>query len=236
MNVFKECAMIRGVPRPAATEEQRVEQRLRIRRAASELHQEGGLRALSVRAVARRAGVSTGLLYSYYANMSDLTRSLWSAPIAHLGHSLAAVEQTASADGVDPITRVERLLQTYVDFTITNDETHRGLLLFVRSPDSTTELNNDPDLLMLFASLRRAVEAGQATGVIRDGDPRRLAQLLWSGVHGALALPINIDTYDLIDGPTMATEMIAALTRSITTVTSAGNRASTGNRTSKESP
>ncbi len=85
------------------------------------------------------------------------------------------------------------------------------------APDSTTDARNDPDDLALFASIRRAVEAGQSAGLIRDGDPRLLAQLLWSGVHGALALPINIDTYDLIDGPTVATEMIATLTRSITT-------------------
>ncbi len=117
----------------------------------------------------------------------------------------------------DPIERIRRLLQTYVDFTLANDETHRGLLLFVRAPDSTTDARNDPDNLALFASIRRAVEAGQLAGLIRDGDPRMLAQLLWSGVHGALALPINIDTYDLIDGPSVATEMIATLTRSITT-------------------
>lgn len=162
--------------------------------------------------MAQRAGVSTGLLYSYFANLSDLMRSLWQVPISQLGASLTAVEQTEH----DPIERIRRLLQTYVDFALANDETHRGLLLFVRAPDSTTDARNDPDELALFASIRRAVEAGQLAGLIRDGDPRLLAQLLWSGVHGALALPINVDTYDLIDGPSVATEMIATLTRSIT--------------------
>lgn len=155
--------------------------------------------------------MSTGLLYSYYANLSDLMRSLWLTPIAELGGSLAAVEQAES----DPVTRIELLLAAYVEFTIAHDETHRGLLLFVRPPDSTTEVNDDPDDLMLFSTLRRAVEQGQAEGSIREGDARELAQLLWSGVHGALALPINVDTYDLTDGPVMATEMIAALIRAV---------------------
>ena len=44
-----------------------------------------------------------------------------------------------------------------------------------------------------------------------------MAQTLWSRVHGALALPINIDTDDLADGPSIAEEMIAALVRSIST-------------------
>ena len=168
---------------------------------------------MSVRAVAKRAGVSTGLLYSYFADLSALMRSLWMVPIAELGRSLAAVEQAES----DPVVRIRRLLETYVDFATTNDETHRGLLLWVRPPDSPTDRHDDPDDLMLFSSLRRAIEAGQATEVIRAGDPRLLAQLLWSGVHGALALPINTDTYDLIGGPAMAPEMIDALVRSLTT-------------------
>ena len=201
------------MPRPAATPEHRDEQRRRIRRAASELHREGGLRAVSVRAVARRAGVSTGLLYSYFADLSDLMRSLWQVPISELGRSLAAVEHAEA----DPVERIERILLTYVDFTVANEETHRGLLLFVRAPDSQPSARHDADQLALFSSLRRAVEAGQASGAVRDGDPRLLAQLLWSGVHGALALPINVDTYDLIDGPTAAAEMVAVLTRSITT-------------------
>lgn len=168
---------------------------------------------MSVRAVAKRAGVSTGMLYSYYANLSALMRSLWMVPISELGRSLAEVE----AAEPDPIERIRRLLETYVDFAVTHDETHRGLLLWVRPPDSTTDRNDDPDDLMLFAALRRAVDDGQAAGVVRSGDPRLLAQVLWSGVHGALALPINIDTYDLAAGPQVAGEMITSLIRSITT-------------------
>ena len=167
---------------------------------------------MTVRAVAQRAGVSTGLLYSYFGSLSDLMRSLWMVPISQLGRDLAAVERSVE----DPIERIQRLLATYVDFTVANPETHRGLLLWVRPPNATTDRNDDPDGLLLFASLRRAVEAGQTAGEIRDGDPRRLAQLLWSAVHGALALPINTDTYDLLDGPAVAAEMIPALTRSIT--------------------
>ena len=120
--------------------------------------------AVSVRAVAKRAGVSTGLLYSYFADLSELMRSLWMVPIAELGRSLAAVEQAEP----DPVLRIRRLLETYVEFTRANDETHRGLLLWVRPPNMTTERNDDPDDLMLFASLRRAVDAGQSAGTVRD--------------------------------------------------------------------
>ncbi len=139
-------------------------------------------------------------------------RSLWEIPIAELGASLESDELAEP----DPVKRIERLLATYIEFAISNEETHRSLLLFVRPPGSTTDVSNDPDELILFAALRRAIEAGQSSGVVRDGDPRLLAQMLWSGVHGALALPINVDTYRLGDGPTVAAEMVALLIRSIT--------------------
>ena len=168
--------------------------------------------AVSVRSVAKRAGVSTGLLYSYFGGLSELMRSLWMVPIAELGRSLGEVEATEP----EPVERIRRLLETYVAFALANEETHRGLLLWVRPPNSTTDQNRDPDDLVLFAALRRAVEAGQAAGEIRPGDARLVAQVLWSGIHGALGLPINTDTYDLIDGPAVAAEMITTLIRSIT--------------------
>ncbi len=113
--------------------------------------------------------------------------------------------------------RIRALLETYVEFSVANEETHRGLLLWVRPPNSATDQHNDPDDLMLFAALRRAIEQGQADGIVRAGDPRAFAQLLWGGVHGALALPINNDTYDLTAGPEAAADMITHLIRSITT-------------------
>ena len=88
--------------RPAATDAQRDEQRNRIRRAAAELYQEGGTPALSVRAIARRAGVSTGLLYSYFTDLSELLRSLWLRPVAEFGRevdALAAAEPDCAKHG-----------------------------------------------------------------------------------------------------------------------------------------
>ena len=72
------------MPRPALTEEQRRATRRRIRRAASELYAEAGLSRISARAVAERAGVSVGTLYTHFDNLTDLMRSLWRAPVARL--------------------------------------------------------------------------------------------------------------------------------------------------------
>lgn len=199
--------------RPAATSSQREEQRNRIRRAASELHQEGGLPALSVRAIAKRAGVSTGLLYSYFADMSELLRSLWLRPVAEFGRDVDAIV----AAEPDPLARVEALLTAYVEWAHTNPDVYRGVLLFVRPPTSPTPDRQPVDDLPLHRALRIAVEEGQATGHIRAGDPSELAQVLWSGVHGSLALAVNVDTYAIAPSADLAPAMIHALMRSIET-------------------
>ena len=168
---------------------------------------------MSVRAIAKRAEVSTGLLYSYYGNLSDLMRTLWMGPIIELGRSLAAIE----ADQADPVRRIDELLRAYVAFAGEHPDVHRGLLLFVRPPGSSVPDPADPDDLQLHASLRRAIEAGQAAGDIREGDATELAQLLWAGVHGALCLPVNVDSYALAPATDLAASMIPTLLTAITT-------------------
>ena len=60
------------MPRPALTEEQRRETRRQIRQAASDMYAENGLSDISARAIAKRAGVSVGTIYSHFANLTDL--------------------------------------------------------------------------------------------------------------------------------------------------------------------
>ena len=62
--------------RPAASPEQRDRQRGRIRRAAAEVYAENGLLGVTARAVAQRAGVSTGTIYSYFDGLQGLMRSI----------------------------------------------------------------------------------------------------------------------------------------------------------------
>ena len=193
--------------RPAATEDQRQEQRNRIRHAAAAIHREHGVSGLTVRAVAKRAEVSTGLLYRYFANMSDLMRSIWIAPVADFGRRVEEV--VAQHD--KPLPRIEALLSAYVTWAAQNPEVLRGLLLFVRSGKTDLPAPQDPEDLALHRALRAAIVEGQAAGAIRAGDPTEHTQVLWAGVHGALALPINLDRYSITPTSELAPAMITAL-------------------------
>lgn len=54
-------------------------------------------------------------------------------------------------------------------------------------------------------------------GAVGDGGTPVMSQLLWSGASGVLTLPIDADTFDLADGPTLATELVSVLVRNVTT-------------------
>ena len=192
------------MPRPPATPEQKREARNRIRRAATEVVAEEGPANVTVRKVAARAEVSVGTVYSHFDSLGDLLRSLWIPVIAEADRKLAAAVDGAS----DPIERVRVILGHYVDLALGNQVLHRSTLLFVRPANVEAPQPLPLDELVFHRLLVEAVTDGQAAGALVDGDPTQLAQMLWAGVHGALALPVNNDIYDLEPADQQARLMI----------------------------
>ncbi|MEM9180442.1 MAG: TetR/AcrR family transcriptional regulator [Pseudomonadota bacterium] len=195
--------------RPKATPEQRAEIRRTIQRAALELHREQGLAGVSARAVAKRAGVSVGTIYSYFGDLSGLGQSLWEGPVARQEDAFRAL----AGEYEIPLDRIEALLEAYLKFGIEQAQLYRNALMFVRPP--TLEVPDKQALSgFAFPSLiHEAVEEGQALETIVRGDPAELTQMLWSGVHGALALPVNMDRVALKPTTEMIEQTVAGLLR-----------------------
>ncbi len=195
------------MPRPALTDEQRRQTRRVIRRAAAELYARDGPSSISARRIAETAGVSVGTLYSYFDNLTELMQSLWKEPVWRLINELEA----ALADIDDPLEKLRTLLETYARFSREQRAVYRGAFLFVR-PASEQQ----PDRVALdddrfFRLLRGTVLAAQQRGVARTGDPDMLAQTVWSGVHGAIALPQNMDRLALAPPEEAVQPMIEAM-------------------------
>ncbi len=197
--------------RPPVSDEDRAKERRRIRQAAAAIHREDGIRAITVRAIAERAGISTGKIYSYYGNLGELMRSLWAEPVAKLNEALASVAEA----NPDPVERIEALLTTYLHFARDNEETYRGAFLFVRPKPLTPAEQRPVSDVPLLEFLGAAIAEGQAAGSIRPGQPDELAQLLWSGLHGAIALPVNADLYAIDPNQQLAPAMIDLLVSAI---------------------
>ncbi len=197
--------------RPKATPEQRAEVRRSIQRAAAELYREDGLAGVSARAVARKAGVSVGTIYSYFGDLAGLGQSLWEGRVAKQEDMFRRVAEAHE----DPLDRIEALLDAYLQFGIEQHELYRSVLLFVR-PEGMETPETQPVSAFAFPTLlQAAIEEGQAAGTVQNGDAANLAQLLWSGVHGAIALPINLARVDLKPVKSLRDEAIAALMRMV---------------------
>lgn len=177
------------MPRPATTPQQRLETRDRIRTAAASLVRQGNPEKITIRSVAKEAGVSIGTIYKYFEDISDLGRSLWQEPVDALRRQMANIAENTD----DPVRRIRSLLSVYADFAREKHQVFRGAFLYVRPesrprPDATA-LEDEP----FFRHLKTAILEGQKSGAFIDGDAKMLAQLLWAALHGALALPNNIE-------------------------------------------
>ncbi len=196
--------------RTAATPEQRAQIREQIRQAAAAVYEEKGAAGTSARAIAVKAGVSVGTLYSYYANLPDLMRSLWAEPVAEEMERLrAAITETN-----DPLDSLQLLLKGYADFAFRRPDILKGALLFVRQDDGSA-LPPAPAAVEFQQMLIETIQTGQKTGQIKQGPADQMAHTLWAGVHGALALPINIESLDFGPPTQLVDDMIALLLESI---------------------
>ncbi|MDB9917844.1 TetR/AcrR family transcriptional regulator [Pseudomonadales bacterium] len=195
------------MPRPLLTEAQRKETRKAIRAAAAKLYSENGLKDISARAVADAAGVSVGTIYSHFGSLAELMQSLWRQPVSGLISEL--IEKTAAI--TDPEERLRSLLTDYIGFSEDQNSVFRGAFLFVRpeahEPPPQVALEND----RFYGLFRNAILEGQRLGKFREGDADEFAQLVWSGVHGALALPVNFHRLALDKTRRPAEQMIDLL-------------------------
>ncbi len=196
--------------RTAATPEQRAQIRDQIRAAAADVYEEKGAAGTSARAIAVKAGVSVGTLYSYFANLPDLMRSLWTEPVEEEMVRLRA----SIAHTTDPLDVVELLLTGYADFAFRRPDILKGAFLFVRK-DEGSPMAPAPATVEFEQMLIDAIQAGQKSGQIKPGPAGQMAHTLWAGVHGALALPVNIESFDFGSPKQLVDDMTALLLESI---------------------
>lgn len=193
--------------RRPATEAQKKAARRQIQKAAASFYAEHGATAVSARAIAQQAGVSVGKIYAHFGSLQGLMQSLWMEPVEAINAQLAEL----AAGIADPVQRLRALLNAYVEVALTRPQLFRGAFLFVR-PDTLPRPDPEPIEGAPFAALLIAtIREGQAKGLLREGEAEVLAQLLWSGVHGCLALPVNFDRLDMADPAGLAGRMIEVM-------------------------
>jgi AcrR family transcriptional regulator len=152
--------------------------------AAEAVLAEEGPGGLTVRAVAARAGIAPMGVYNRLGGKDGLVDALL---IRGFDQLRAAVEPR---DEPDMLQRLRASGVRYREFALANRQFY-AIMFEDAIPHERSSAEVAEHATAAFDALVRNVETAAATGRIAAGNPRELAQQIWSTVHGAVALELN---------------------------------------------
>jgi AcrR family transcriptional regulator len=144
------------------------------------------LSGFTLRAVARRAGITAPSIYAHFGNLDDVVDAVIASTFEELARSL----ECDLHGHTDPIARLRALCRGYVSFGSGNPRLYRLLFGPGRphpAPPTTKSIDSMPGAKafdILVGSIHACVEAGQSSST----DPQRDAIALWAALHGYVGL------------------------------------------------
>lgn len=170
--------------------------------AASELLDEGGPDAVTLRAVGARAGVSRGAPYGHFENKEALLTRLAIDAWTELAHE---VEQVRATPGPTPAARLERAVSMLIE--VARRRPHVYALMFSTPAD-------EPDAAEAAGRLERAF-LDIVADVVGPSEALRHGALLMSSAHGIAGMEVSGHLSKekwTVDGDELVRLLIAAIT------------------------
>lgn len=164
--------------------------------AALQVLTEEGLAGLTLRAVARRAGVSEAAPYHHFASKAALVEALVVETLQQLAQALQEAAQATTGTPLDQlmstgVAYVRFALEHRADFQIL----YRPELCLLSRPlpnsDSSAYFPIDRAGMAAYQVLLDAIMACQQAGIVVPGDPLPLALTAWATVHGLAQLLLD---------------------------------------------
>ncbi|MCB1753291.1 MAG: TetR/AcrR family transcriptional regulator [Gammaproteobacteria bacterium] len=148
--------------------------------AGAKLIEEKGIADVSLRAVAKAAGVSHTAPYRHFNDKNAMLRGIAVTGFRLLGQRLG---QAVELHPGDPGQQLTAAGVAYVELAIEHPRLHNlmfgGVLADDSVDDALEETSNHA-----FRGLADIIARGQRAGVFREGDTDELALTAWSVVHG----------------------------------------------------
>ena len=181
--------------------------------AAAALIAEDGPRALTLRAIARRVGVTAPAIYAHFENLDDVLKAVVDSTFAALADHL----REAGAGHDDPVSRLRAYCHAYVAFG--RDLPLQYAILFSRaveipSADSQKELEN-LEGAGAFAILLSAIKECIDAGVSESTQPVDDAIAVWVALHGYVGLRTAVANFPWPPADTLLDVLIDRLARLI---------------------
>ncbi len=167
-------------------EREREEIRTRILDAARELFANEGVDSVTMRRIADRIEYSPTAIYFHFKDKDALLAELCDCDFQQFAHGFAEIAKIE-----DPVERLRAAGHAYVRFGLENPSHYR--LMFMTPKDTIGNLENKGNPQEdAYAFLQGIVADLIAQGKTRDGlnDVDLIAQTIWGGIHGIVALEI----------------------------------------------
>lgn len=182
----------------------------RILKAASELFLEGGVSALSVRAISRKAGLSTIGIYSHFDGKQGILDTLYIQGFEQVERAMTLPDGTYSLDE-----RVSLLTRNYLRNALENEGHYRlifGDQITDYEPSDTAMICREKAMAALIA------QVGQMLPGLTPDQTRLEALSIWAYAHGFVSLrhhvfPVNQETESWMQ---MVTSAMLTLARALT--------------------
>ncbi|WP_426757460.1 TetR/AcrR family transcriptional regulator [Myxococcus sp. Y35] len=193
-------------------ERQRAELREQILRVARDIVVREGFPALSMRKLADAVEYAPATLYLHFENREAIAKELCVRGFQEL---LAVLEPAAQVE--DPLERLPRMAEAYVRFGLEHPETYR--LIFMEDPKLSTALfagNPEGAGPRSFGVLVQVFVDLLAAGRLEEGTkPEPLAEMLWAGLHGIVALRLTCAGFPGTPAEELAQVLVSTLVKGL---------------------
>lgn len=155
----------------------------RLLSAARDHYLEVGPERMSLREVARRAGVSAPAVYRHYEHKDALVGA-----VCEEGFRVFGAYLMESLRAREPLARIRAAARQYLRFGLERPRDYRVIFMSDRRERETAHAPSaSPSFHFLVDRVRECV----AAGVLAEGDPEEIAMTIWAHVHGLVSLRIQ---------------------------------------------
>jgi AcrR family transcriptional regulator len=157
--------------------------------AGLKLIQQKGVRALTLREIGARAGVSRMAAYRHFADKEDLLEAICEAGFSQFADTLDEARRKTPSGFAR---RMRAMALAYVRFASKHPAYYEVMFSWrgdaANRPKATSESG-----ARAFKILEETIREGQERGDVRKGDTVMLARLVWAQVHGISMLRLEPD-------------------------------------------
>jgi len=159
-----------------------------ILNASKKLFLEKGIEQTTIRNIAQDIEYSVGTIYVYFKDKNEIFHELHSLGFRHLSGEMKVLFSVA-----DPLERIKALGRVYLKFGIENPEMY-DLMFTLKAPMDYLESEHHAkwnEGKSAFDVLRHTIQECLDAGRFKGHEMESLSFMIWSVVHGMVALYIS---------------------------------------------